>query len=402
MITEIYAYEEAPSTYSASIFLVGPTPREGDITSWRPEALTAIANAYKETGSELDLVIFIPEPRDQMTYHYREQVEWEKQHLDLADILFTWVPRDLKTSLKGLTTNIEFGKYVESGKLFYGRPDNADNIDYLDWLYTKATTRQPTNTLTALTKEVLTYLNTTLTRGPSSIRMRTAGERYVPLNIWSTLQFQAWYQTQRQAGNHLVDAQVLWSFIIHRVNLVFSYALHVRVWIAAEHRIKSNEFILTRPDISVVVPYWKHPTNLFDSEIVLVKEFRAPARTADGFVHELPGGSSFSGQENSLVLASNELREETSLKINSERFRDLGAKQLVATWSTHYAQAYAVELTAAEMAYAKDLARSGKTFGVAADTEHTYVEVCTLKDVGKYVDWSMEGMIYRAIFDTSS
>lgn len=394
MITEVYAYEEAPSSYSASIFLVGPTPREDDVQSWRPYALKAITSFCK--NQDIDLVIFVPETRDRV-YRYLEQVEWEKRYLEMADVILAWVPRDMNTTMKGLTTNVEFGRYVESGKLFYGRPDNADDIRYLDWIYTDLTGRKANNTLSALTQEVLTYLQTKLAQCDHQLRQE--GERLVPLNIWSTLQFQNWYQSQRQAGNKLVDARLLWTFIIHRVNLTFSYALHTHVWIAAENRIKRNEFIISRPDISVVVPYWKHPTVIFESEIVLIKEFRCPARTADSFVHELPGGSSFQGGD-PLEIAQHECCEETSLQVDVNRFRYLGSKQLAATWSTHYAHVYAVALEKHEIDHAKELAKSGNTFGIGEDTEKTYVEVCQLKDVGKYVDWAMEGMIYRAVLES--
>jgi len=236
-------------------------------------------------------------------------------------------------------------------------------------MYANVTRRQPLNSLAALTDEIATYLQQKLDNCDNKVRK--AGERYVPLNIWSTKPFQNWYQSQRQAGNQLIDAKLLWTFLIHKVNLTFSYALHVNVWIAAEDRIKSN------------------------------KEFRSPARTKDGFVHELPGGSAFK-RSGILQVASDELYEETSIRISSERFKHLDSKQLAATWSTHFANVYAVALNKQEIDYAKEIAASGQTFGVKKDTEMTYVEVCKLRDIGKYVDWSMEGMIYRAILASSS
>lgn len=230
---------------------------------------------------------------------------------------------------------------------------------------------------------------------------REDGEKEVPLNIWNSPQFQNWYQSHLKVGNKLLSAKLLWTFSTRKSSLgapPFAYALHVNIWIAAEKRIKSNEFIISRPDISVVVPYWKHPTDISKSEIILIKEFRSPSRTKDGFVHELPGGSSFKKEDNILQLASDELYEETSIRINTERFRYLDSKQIVATWSTHFANVYAVELKQDEIEDAKQLAASGQTFGVEEDTERTYVEVYQLKDIKKYVDWSMEGMIYRALF----
>jgi ADP-ribose pyrophosphatase YjhB (NUDIX family) len=395
MITEIYAYEVAPSSYHASLFLVGPTPRTSDAQSWRPQALQVLS---QYVDNKIDLVVFIPEPRNGIySSNYLEQVEWETQHLEMADAIFAWVPRDMKTSLKGLTTNIELGRYIESGKLFYGRPEQADNIRYLDWWYHQITKRPAANTLEQLAEEVITYLQQLLSKSNNSTR--AAGERYVPLNIWSTSFFQDWYRSQRQAGNQLVTAKLLWTFVIHKINLIFAYALHVNMWIAAENRIKSNEFIISRPDISVVVPYWKHPTDPLASEVILIKEFRSPARTQDGFVHELPGGSSFK-QGDPLKIASKELFEETSLTIPAERFRYLGSKQLAATWSTHFADVYAVELEQHEMEQIKQIAASGQTFGVQEDTEKTYVEVYQVSEVSQHVDWSMAGMIYCAIFNS--
>jgi len=392
MITEIYAYESAPSSYQAALFLAGPTPRNSDAVSWRPEAL-ALLHQLEPT---LDLVVFIPEPRDGYDYNdYLQQVTWEQQHLEMADAILVWLPRDMNTSLKGLTTNIEFGKYIDSGKLFYGRPEQADHIRYLDWLYTNTTARTPQAQLDILIAEILTYLTAQLESSP--IKTRLEGERFVPLLIWQSPLFQVWYQQQQHVGNQLLKAKLLWVFILNKLNFTFAYALHVDIWIKAEDRVKSNEFIISRPDISVVIPYWRHPTDIMKSEIVLIREFRTPGRTADGFVYELPGGSTFGDPGDPLKLASCELEEETSLSLAPHRFRHLGSKQLAATWSTHYAQVYAVALDKQELEHAKQLAASGQSFGVQTDTEKTYVHVFTLDELSHYVDWAMEGMIYHAI-----
>ena len=45
------------------------------------------------------------------------------------------------------------------------------------------------------------------------------------------------------------------------------------------------------------------------------------------------------------------------------------------------------------------MAASGETGGVQEDTEKTYVEVYQVSEVSQHVDWSMEGMIYHAIFN---
>ena len=388
MITRIYSHQEPPSSYEVAIFLMGPTPRDNNVKSWRTEALQILEKIY--ANKPINLVIFIPETEN---YDYLTQVEWEKQHIEMADVILTWLPQDMDTSLKGLTTNIEFGKYIESGKLFYGRPDTADNIMYLDWMYSDITKRKPINSLPLLCKEIARYLNPLI----NSNSLRVEGERYIPLHIWHTPQFQNWYQLQIQAGNKLISAKLLWLFTIPSIDFIFSYAIHVNIWIKAENRIKSNEFIISRPDISVVVAYWKHPTYISASEIILIKEFRSPARTGDGFVHELPGGSSFKNSENCLQLACDELHEETGLKIESNRFNYIASKQLASTWSTHFADVYAVKLNKSEIEQAK--ANAHKTFGVMEDSEKTYVEVYTLAEAVKNVDWSMAGIIYQVLID---
>jgi hypothetical protein len=73
-------------------------------------------------------------------------VEWEFAALERADVLLFWVPRDTE-SLPGFTTNVEFGRYVGSGRMVYGRPEGRPHNRYLDWLFEKLTGRSPQSTL---------------------------------------------------------------------------------------------------------------------------------------------------------------------------------------------------------------------------------------------------------------
>jgi Nucleoside 2-deoxyribosyltransferase like len=136
----IYSDQE-PIFDSPSIFLAGPTPRTDQVVSWRIQALQIL----QEAG--FPGAVLIPERHDWVTsFDYNDQVEWEFTCLEGATVIAFWVPRDLG-SLPGFTTNVEFGRYVGSGKLVYGRPDSAPKNRYLDWLYRKLTSESPCGTL---------------------------------------------------------------------------------------------------------------------------------------------------------------------------------------------------------------------------------------------------------------
>ena len=135
------------------------------------------------------------------------------------------------------------------------------------------------------------------------------------------------------------------------------------------------------------------------TDIVLIREFRSPARSADGFVRELPGGSSFKGGQDPLHVASEEVLEETGLVIEAGRFRALGHRQVAATLSSHHAYLFEAELTPEEMRMAKLAADNDEAHGVDEDSERTYVEVLTFRDIlaGNQVDWATVGMITQAV-----
>ena len=114
-----------------SIFLAGPTPRSKEIESWRPTAIQFLEE-LGYTGQ-----VIIPE-RQVSAEHidYDDQVEWELYGLEHCRNIVFWVPRKMP-EMPALTTNVEFGLFVKSGKVFYGRPDNAYKCRYLDHLYQK-------------------------------------------------------------------------------------------------------------------------------------------------------------------------------------------------------------------------------------------------------------------------
>jgi Nucleoside 2-deoxyribosyltransferase like len=124
-----------------SLFLAGPTPRSPKVPSWRPAALDILRQMRFEG------TVLVPERRDwSVKFDYYDQVEWEFEGLEAATVLAFWVPRD-PPSLSGFTTNVEFGRYVGTGRVVYGRPEGAPHTRYLDWLYAKLTGRLPETTL---------------------------------------------------------------------------------------------------------------------------------------------------------------------------------------------------------------------------------------------------------------
>jgi len=234
---------------------------------------------------------------------------------------------------------------------------------------------------------------------------RMQGERYVPKDIWDTPMFQSWYHNLKSVDNRLDEAKVLWAFRMPRLRSVFSYVLWVKVWIEAEERFKENEWVFARTDIGATVLYRNpHPDefDVLDTEIVLVKEFRSPGRTPDGFIHELPGGSCEGNDDSARVSAAREVYEETGIAIPDDRFRYIGSRQPLGILSTHKAHCFAVELTEDEMVNAKKLADSNTTFGEEQDSELTYVEVVSVKDLFQREDsdWTTLGIVMRAITQT--
>lgn len=393
-----YAKQDPPKSWAHAIFLAGPTPRDSETPSWRPEALRLL----EEAG--YDGVVFVPESADgQFKGSYTDQVEWEERGLEMADRIVFWVPRDLRT-MPAFTTNVEFGRYVQSGKVILGRPDGAPKTRYLDWLGEK-------NDVPIFETLKATLAEATKDKGS----LRVAGERWVPLDLWRTPGFQAWYQSLQQSGNRLDEARVRWSFVIPGKpdSGIFAYSLWAKVWISAEGRWKENEWAFARTDIACVV-LWHWPEErmcvrllppeerILHTEIVLVKEFRVPARTDDGFIHEVPGGSCEAADDSAKESACREVYEETGLAVSKDRLRYIGSRQAAGTLSSHHVHGYAAELTKAERVQAKKLMATEETFGEEQDSEKTYVEVVTIKDLlrAQNVDWTTVGLVMQALTST--
>jgi hypothetical protein len=106
-----------------------------------------------------DGVVYVPEfstmkPKED----YVDQAMWERKALFEATVIMFWIPRKLP-DMAAFTTNVEFGYWLHTKKVLYGRPDNADKIKYLDWLYKLDYNKDPINNLDMLLNEAVDLAN---------------------------------------------------------------------------------------------------------------------------------------------------------------------------------------------------------------------------------------------------
>lgn len=146
-----------------SIFLAGTTPRGENVTSWREEAVKILENL------SFDGLVYVPEystwkPKED----YVDQAMWERNALLESTIIVFWVPREVP-NMSGFTTNVEFGYWLHSGKVLYGRPDAAQKIKYLDWLYKEDYKKDVHKNLESLLKEAVNLANNSYHVGNKSI-----------------------------------------------------------------------------------------------------------------------------------------------------------------------------------------------------------------------------------------
>jgi hypothetical protein len=136
-----------------SIFLAGPTPRKKEVPSWRLKAIKIL----KE--KDFDGVVYIPENPSGGTFdNLIKRSLWERKALAAATVILFWIPRQFP-DLPAFTTNVEFGYWLHTKKIIYGRPDNAKKIKYLDWLYQHDYNKKPFNNLNDLITEAIKMAN---------------------------------------------------------------------------------------------------------------------------------------------------------------------------------------------------------------------------------------------------
>lgn len=143
-----YPYSENID-WKNSIFLAGPCPREKEDFSsdWRLEAIELLKkegfsgnvlnptnNKYEDMGSEA----------------YVTQLDWEKKGMTCASVILFWIPRSERHP--ALTTNIEFGMWIGSGKCVVGFPEWAEKCKYIEEV-TKLKGSQCHNTLKGAVNE---------------------------------------------------------------------------------------------------------------------------------------------------------------------------------------------------------------------------------------------------------
>lgn len=388
MMQVVYTGEDMPQSFTKSIFLAGPTPRKKyEVESWRPDALKIL----EDIG--YDGIVFVPEDRDGGVHlEYDHQIAWEDKYLNVADMIVFWIPRDISPDstsfpkMPAFTTNIEWGTWADSGKVVLGAPEDAEKMGYLKY-YAEEFKVPFSESLTDTLRSAMDKLG----EGTE----RSGGERYVPLFIWKLDSFQNWYQVQKDAGNVLEDARLIFNFRPNYKDWVYLWILQVNIYVSEEDRFKTSDFVMARPDISSVVMY-KKAAAMENIQVITIKEYRPTASTPDGFVHELPSGSSNKAKDDK-DIASEEVHEETGFYLKSDRLKQHEARQLAPTFSAHKSHLYSVELTDEEIEWFKS--QKDIPHGVEKVSERTFVEVKTIQEIldENLVDWSTLGMIFSVI-----
>lgn len=125
-----------------SIFLAGRTSLSTAVETWRTDALRELEKL------EFDGDVLVPQP-------YPQDFDWEYRGLQFCSLICFWVPL-APDPLPGFN-NVEFGRYVSSGRVLYGRPPNSPETDYLDWLYRRLCDKEPFETLADMLRYAATF-----------------------------------------------------------------------------------------------------------------------------------------------------------------------------------------------------------------------------------------------------
>lgn len=132
--------------YMPHIFLAGPTNRTLTYKdSWRNKAVEYITNLGFEG------MVHVPEFKEGVKWddrYIKQQTMWEWDCLGFSEVIMFWVPRD-KEEMIGLTTNVEFGRYItlKPESVVLGYPEDAFRMRYLNTLYMHLAGKSATHTL---------------------------------------------------------------------------------------------------------------------------------------------------------------------------------------------------------------------------------------------------------------
>lgn len=117
--------------------------------SWRKEACQ-ILDQLNFNG-----IVYVPEFSTwKSKEHYVDQALWEREALTGSTVIVFWIPRSFP-DMPAFTTNVEFGYWLHSGKVIYGRPIGALKTKYLDWLYQMDYGKEPIADLKVLLEKSL-------------------------------------------------------------------------------------------------------------------------------------------------------------------------------------------------------------------------------------------------------
>ena len=373
-VITVYAGQQPPEYWDACVLIGRSAPDpSASATPWQPAVIAMLQERWVIDGR---LVVLVPQPASGACNDVGGTlIDWYDRALNVADVTLFWWPDGADPAV--LSTNL--AGWHDSQRVVHGAPPQSRYL-------LQCADRHGISAATTLAGTVRAVLDKIGTGA-----RRSAGEREVPLPVWRSPSFQRWYAAQTSAGNKLLSARQVWTFSTgpQKRSLLY-WALHVHVYVRAEDRVKSNEVVISRPDISVVALYQRGAI-IDDTTIVLVREFRSSASTPDGFVHELPGGSGTAAAD-ALNQAVCEAEEETGLAIDIQRIRVHGDRQLAATMSAHHAYLFAAEITDGELAR---LHATRSTPHGVGDTERTWIEITTFGEIrrSRLVDWATLGMI---------
>ena len=149
---KVYYSNEKIIKGQKSIFLAGTTAQDR-ANDWRKQVVKLLELAG------YDGVVYNPDYTDlKVKNSYENQLKWELKGISEATAILFWVDRDMPNR-PGLTTNVEFGYWLHSGRVVYGRPNSSEKCLYLDMLYKLKTGKTPCCSLKEVVNKTLEFLN---------------------------------------------------------------------------------------------------------------------------------------------------------------------------------------------------------------------------------------------------